>query len=88
MADADEASRRRASQATIMSLLQLDPAPIEDPTTDDSAVLLSPDGSEAYTEGVDEEGGSIKASSLSGSTTSGVGLSGSGWGGSAIFYCE
>lgn len=87
MADADDASRRRASQATIMSLLQLDPAPIEDPT-DDSAVLLPEDHEGAYGEDLDEDGSTIKSGSLAGSTTSSVGLSGSGWGGNALFYRE
>lgn len=89
MAVGDESSGRRASEGTIVSLLQLDPTPIESPVNEDGATLLLPqDYAGSYGEESDEEWASVRSGSLHASTTSGPGLRQLGWGGSAIFYCE
>lgn len=96
MADESEHAgghNRRSSQATSISLLHLDPEPIESPVAP-----RTPEASDGFLhveegDGEEEDGmesstaSTVKPGSVTASTTSGVGLSGSRWGGSSIFYC-
>lgn len=72
----------RASEQTLISLLELDPSPIESPTLDDDKTLddaIESDGSDTIM------AASSDSTLKSGSTTTGPGLSNGGHG--TIFYC-
>ncbi len=70
----DKSLNPKASQETFISLLQLDPVPIEP----------SPDG-EKELPSLPEEGGEAAAAPKSAGTFAGLGLSGRGYG--AAYYC-
>jgi hypothetical protein len=83
----DRALNEKASEETLISLLQLDPSPIESPQLDKADAnekQLPPLPSDAD----EEDAARISKSSRTGaSTTSSLGLSGTG-GHGAIYYCS
>ena len=76
----------KASEETLISLLQLDPSPIESPQLDSAASdekQLAPPSDD----GEDDAAGTLKSSRTGASNTSSLGLSGSG-GHGAVYYCS